>query len=198
MTQHTSKVRKHLRRFLTADPGRSTGDGPGVPGDDPQRPGDVRAARGHHRGRVTFAADAATGRPDGIAVSPAIGPLPAIYVPLTPGEATSTALLWQATARAARRVSGWAARRLRTARPATPHSEKSDQRNNDRYASWWPPRSSPGSSASAANPHPGAASRFSHHDNHRDVIRRPTRAATEASCLTTSAQQPQRRHPADM
>jgi hypothetical protein len=51
-------------------------------------------------------------RPDGIAVSPAIGPLPAIYVPRTPGEATSTGLLWQAAARAARHVSGWAARRL--------------------------------------------------------------------------------------
>jgi hypothetical protein len=57
-------------------------------------------------------ADTAPGRPDGIAVSPAIGPLPAIYVPRTPGEATSTGLLWQATARAVRQVSGWAARRL--------------------------------------------------------------------------------------
>jgi hypothetical protein len=61
---------------------------------------------------MTSAADAATGRPDGIAVSPAIGPLPAIYVPRTPGEATSTGLLWQATARAARHVSRWAARHL--------------------------------------------------------------------------------------
>jgi hypothetical protein len=64
------------------------------------------------RGQVTSAVDGATVRPDGIAVSPAIGPLPAIYVPRTPGEAASTGLLWQATARAARHVSGWAAHRL--------------------------------------------------------------------------------------
>ena len=64
------------------------------------------------RGQVTSAADGAAVRPDGIAVSPAIGPLPAIYVPRTLGEATSTGLLWQASARAARHVSAWAARRL--------------------------------------------------------------------------------------
>lgn len=72
----------------------------------------LSAAHRRARGRMTSAADSAPGRPDGIAVSPAIGPLPAIYVPRTPGEATSTGLLWQATARAARQVSGWAARRL--------------------------------------------------------------------------------------
>jgi hypothetical protein len=65
------------------------------------------------RGQMTSAADtAAAGRPEGIAVSPAIGPLPAIYVPRMPGEATSTGLLWQAIARAARHVSRWAARHL--------------------------------------------------------------------------------------
>lgn len=70
------------------------------------------AAHRRAHDQVTSAGDGATARPDGIAVSPAIGPLPAIYVPRTPGEATSTGPLWQATARAARYVSGWAARHL--------------------------------------------------------------------------------------
>jgi hypothetical protein len=47
-----------------------------------------------------------------VAISPATGPLPAIYVP-QPGEADSTGLLWRATARSARRAVGWAARHLR-------------------------------------------------------------------------------------
>ena len=63
--------------------------------------------------QMTSGSDAAAGRPDGIAVSPAIGPLPAIYVPRMPGEATSTGLLWQAIARATRHLSGWVARHLR-------------------------------------------------------------------------------------
>ena len=71
-----------------------------------------RRAHGKARGQMTSAADATTGRPDGFAVSPAIGPLPAIYVPRTPDEATSTGLLWQAAARAVRHVSDWAARHL--------------------------------------------------------------------------------------
>ena len=82
------------------------------------RPGDAmkrQSSSSTHRtacGQITSAADGATVRANGIAVSPAIGPLPANYVPRTLGEATSTGLLWQATARAARHVSGWAARRL--------------------------------------------------------------------------------------
>jgi hypothetical protein len=47
-----------------------------------------------------------------VAVSPATGPVPAIYVP-RPGEAGSTGLLWRATARSARRAVSWAARHLR-------------------------------------------------------------------------------------
>jgi hypothetical protein len=58
--------------------------------------------------------------PDGIAISPAIGPLPPIYVP-RPGEISSTGLLWHATAQAARRAGRWAARRLgNTTRRAGP------------------------------------------------------------------------------
>ena len=78
----------------------------------PHRLADIENPAAHRgtRGQGAYAADSAAGRPDGIAVSPAIGPLPAIYVPRTPGEATSTGLLWQAIARAARHVSGWAAR----------------------------------------------------------------------------------------
>jgi hypothetical protein len=52
-------------------------------------------------------------RPDPVAISPAAGPLPAIYVP-PPGEAGSTVMLWWATARFARRAGGWAARHLRS------------------------------------------------------------------------------------
>jgi hypothetical protein len=47
-------------------------------------------------------------RPDALAVSPAIGPLPAIYVPPPPSQATAVGLLWRATVRAG----GWAVRHL--------------------------------------------------------------------------------------
>lgn len=54
-------------------------------------------------------------RPDPVAISPAAGPLPAIYVP-PPGEAGNTGVLWRALARAARHTGGWAARNLRSTR----------------------------------------------------------------------------------
>lgn len=37
-------------------------------------------------------------RSEAFAVSPAIGPLPAIYVPPSPSQATAPGLLWRATA----------------------------------------------------------------------------------------------------
>jgi hypothetical protein len=48
-------------------------------------------------------AEVAEARPDAFAVSPAIGPLPAIYVPPSPRQATAPGLLWHATVRAG----GW-------------------------------------------------------------------------------------------
>jgi hypothetical protein len=47
-----------------------------------------------------------------LAISPAIGPLPAIYVP-QPGEARDTGVLWRAIARSACRAGGWATHHLR-------------------------------------------------------------------------------------
>jgi len=64
-------------------------------------------------------AEASEPGPDPVAVSPAIGPLPAIYVPPR-GEAGSTGLLWRATARSARRAGGWATRHLRSPRLPRP------------------------------------------------------------------------------
>jgi glycine cleavage system H protein len=48
-------------------------------------------------------------KPEVFAVSPAIGPVPAIYVPQSPSEPSATGLLWQAEAEAARRARSWAA-----------------------------------------------------------------------------------------
>lgn len=42
------------------------------------------------------------------AVSPAMGPLPSIYVPQSPGEASSFALLWHVMLHAARATASWA------------------------------------------------------------------------------------------
>jgi hypothetical protein len=53
-------------------------------------------------------ADAARPRPDPVAVSPALGPVPPVYVPRTRAEAAAASLLWHPAARAA----GRAARRL--------------------------------------------------------------------------------------
>jgi hypothetical protein len=62
-----------------------------------------------------------------VTVSPAVGPLPAIYVP-QPGEAGSAGLLWRATARSARRAGGWATRRLRPRRLPQPTKGACDER----------------------------------------------------------------------
>jgi hypothetical protein len=50
---------------------------------------------------------AAQSRPEEFAISPAIGGLPAIYVPQSPNRASTGAELWRATIRGAR----WAVRR---------------------------------------------------------------------------------------
>ena len=70
---------------------------------------EATASDGHEGG-----ADAPASPPDPIAVSPAIGPLPAIYVPSAPGEASTSTLPGPAIARAAAR---WAARHLPTGGP---------------------------------------------------------------------------------
>ena len=58
-------------------------------------------------------AAAARSRPDPIiAVSPALGPVPPVYVPRTRAEAAAASLLWHPAARAARRGAGRAIRRL--------------------------------------------------------------------------------------
>jgi glycine cleavage system H protein len=53
-------------------------------------------------------------RPEGLAISPAVGGLPAIYVPRSPAQAGTDAALWRAMVRTAGRV----ARRLRSHQPA--------------------------------------------------------------------------------
>ena len=75
----------------------------------PGTPGDERMA----------SAEVSEPRPDPVAISPAIGPLPTIYVPPR-GEAGSTRLLWRVTARSARRAGGWATRHLRSPRLLRP------------------------------------------------------------------------------
>ena len=62
--------------------------------------------------KPTAAADAARPRPDPVAVSPALGPVPPVYVPRTRAEAAAASLLWHPAARAARRGAGRAIRRL--------------------------------------------------------------------------------------
>ena len=56
--------------------------------------------------------DAAQSQPDPIAISPAIGPLPAIYVPRAPGQGSPVDLLGHVTARVARLVGRLATRHL--------------------------------------------------------------------------------------
>jgi hypothetical protein len=56
-------------------------------------------------------ADSTRGRPDQVAVSPAIGPLPRVYVP-PPGQPGPVGLLWHAAARAARLAARRATRPL--------------------------------------------------------------------------------------
>jgi glycine cleavage system H protein len=58
---------------------------------------------------VTASADDGEHEPEVFAVSPAIGPVPAIYVPQSPTEQGITGPLWQAEAEAVRRAGGWVA-----------------------------------------------------------------------------------------
>jgi hypothetical protein len=63
-------------------------------------------------GQPTASADAARSRPDPIAVSPALGPLPPVYVPRTRADAAAASPLLRPAVRAARRAAGWAVRWL--------------------------------------------------------------------------------------
>jgi len=63
-------------------------------------------------GTQAAAADTTRPRPDPIAISPAIGPQPPVYLP-PPGQSGPAGLLWHAAARAARRAGSWATRHLR-------------------------------------------------------------------------------------
>jgi hypothetical protein len=58
-------------------------------------------------GKEAASADAAGSQPGPIAISPAIGPLPAIYVPPAPGEPSPVGLLRHLTARVARLAGRW-------------------------------------------------------------------------------------------
>ena len=58
---------------------------------------------------ATASADAGEHEPEGLAISPAIGPLPAIYVPQSPSEPSATGLLWHAETQLARLARSWAA-----------------------------------------------------------------------------------------
>src|SRR5262249_58683351 len=65
-------------------------------------------------------ASAASGehKPEVFGISPAVGPVPAIYVPQSPSEPSATGLFWYAEAQAARRARSWAA-----FHPPPPHPE---------------------------------------------------------------------------
>jgi uncharacterized protein (DUF427 family) len=87
-------------------------------------------------------------RPDAFAVSPAVGPLPAIYVPASPGRASPVSRLGHAAVRAARQAGRWAVRTLSQQlgvagwrvssrhQPAHRAECRADRRNNVRYLSW--------------------------------------------------------------
>ena len=70
------------------------------PGKPPATTGDEEAAA---------APDGGGNKPDVFAISPAIGPVPAIYVPQAPSEASATGLLWHAETQLARQARSWAA-----------------------------------------------------------------------------------------
>jgi hypothetical protein len=74
-------------------------------------------------GKEATSSDAARSQPDQIAISPALGPLPAIYVPRAPGEGSPVGLLWRVTARAARLAGQWATYHLPHRHPATQDGE---------------------------------------------------------------------------
>jgi hypothetical protein len=63
-------------------------------------------------GREPAAPAGDAGPPDQFAVSAAVGPLPAVYVPRTPGQAGPVAVLRRACVRALRLAGGWVIRRL--------------------------------------------------------------------------------------
>ena len=58
---------------------------------------------------ATASADSGEHKREAFAISPAVGPLPSIYVPQSPDELSTTDLLWHAEAQAARRARDWAA-----------------------------------------------------------------------------------------
>jgi glycine cleavage system H protein len=58
---------------------------------------------------ATASADGVEHKPEAFAISPAVGPLPSIYVPQSPDEPSTTDLLWHAEAQVARRTRDWAA-----------------------------------------------------------------------------------------
>jgi glycine cleavage system H protein len=57
---------------------------------------------------ATASVDSGEDKPEVFAISPAIGPLPAIYVPQSPSEPSATDLLWQAEAQVAQQARSWA------------------------------------------------------------------------------------------
>jgi glycine cleavage system H protein len=61
---------------------------------------------------VAASADSGEHQPEAFAISPAVGPLPSIYVPQSPDEPSTTDLLRHAEAQVARRARDWAARHL--------------------------------------------------------------------------------------
>lgn len=76
-------------------------------------------------GSATASADGGGRKLDGVAISPAVGPLPAIYVPQSPSEPGATGLLWHAGAQAARRARIWYARHLPHHDPGPPARDTS-------------------------------------------------------------------------
>jgi hypothetical protein len=77
--------------------------------------------------RPAASSDATQPGPDGGAVSPAIGPLPPIYVPRPPSQASTPEPLRRPTARVARRAGDWVIRHL------PPHHERPELVNIDHY-----------------------------------------------------------------
>src|SRR5262249_33128398 len=61
---------------------------------------------------ATASADSGEDKPDAFAISPAVGPVPSIYVPQSPSEPSATDLLWHAEAQVAWQGRDWAARHL--------------------------------------------------------------------------------------
>ena len=72
---------------------------------------------------ATASADSGEHQPEVFAVSPAVGPLPAIYVPQSPSEPGATGLLWQAETQLVRQAGSWAACHLLHHDPACPSHE---------------------------------------------------------------------------